>query len=319
VTTKTADTARSVRRWGWSILLTTASISLAFNIGHALNPPAPTHAPGEAGGAEVHAVPVALAVLYGVAPVLVALMLSHLMAIQAGRAWKRAGTGLVFVAALALSVRAIYEVLEPIAGRWGLLFALMLDVASLLALQEVLSAPRDAAKGDADRDTRHDADRDMARDTATATRVTVGDIPRDTNRDTDAIVSRDIRRDIEAGPTRRRRTATKRTARSASRDTAQMSAEDRMARAREVLAEAPDISGAELGRRLGLSPRQGQRLLADVRSADADPIPGQLAMDDAHDATADRDTRDTRDADTDDAADTGGADVVRLSVVGGDR
>lgn len=312
MTTKTADTARSVRRWGWSILLTTASISLAFNIGHALNPPAPTHAPGEAGGAEVHAVPVALAVLYGVAPVLVALMLSHLMAIQAGRAWKRAGTGLVFVAALALSVRAIYEVLEPIAGRWGLLFALMLDVASLLALQEVLSAPRVATQGD--------ADRDMARDTATATRVTVGDI----ERDTDGAMTRDIRRDIggdttraiEAPVSRRRRTATKR---AASRDTAQMSAEDRMARAREVLAEAPDISGAELGRRLGLSPRQGQRLLADVRSADADPIPGQLAMDDAHDATADRDTRDTRDADTDDAADTGGADVVRLSVVGGDR
>lgn len=312
MTTKTADTARSVRRWGWSILLTTASISLAFNIGHALNPPAPTHAPGEAGGAEVHAVPVALAVLYGVAPVLVALMLSHLMAIQAGRAWKRAGTGLVFVAALALSVRAIYEVLAPIAGRWGLLFALMLDVASLLALQEVLSAPRVATQGD--------ADRDMARDTATATRVTVGDI----ERDTDGAMTRDIRRDIggdttraiEAPVSRRRRTATKR---AASRDTAQMSAEDRMARAREVLAEAPDISGAELGRRLGLSPRQGQRLLADVRSADADPIPGQLAMDDAHDATADRDTRDTRDADTDDAADTGGADVVRLSVVGGDR
>lgn len=310
MTTKTADTTRSVRRWGWSILLTTASISLAFNIGHALNPP--THAPGEAGGAEVHAVPVALAVLYGVAPVLVALMLSHLMAIQAGRAWKRAGTGLVFVAALALSVRAIYEVLEPIAGRWGLLFALMLDVASLLALQEVLSAPRVATQGD--------ADRDMARDTATATRVTVGDI----ERDTDGAMTRDIRRDIggdttraiEAPVSRRRRTATKR---AASRDTAQMSAEDRMARAREVLAEAPDISGAELGRRLGLSPRQGQRLLADVRSADADPIPGQLAMDDAHDATADRDTRDTRDADTDDAADTGGADVVRLSVVGGDR
>lgn len=120
----------SARRWGWAILLMTATISLAFNIGHAIR--------------AANGVPPVLAVLYGVAPVMVALMLSHLIAIQHGGIVKRIATGIVFVGAMALSVRAIYEVLEPLAERWGLLFAAMLDLASLLALNEVLaSGPHD--------------------------------------------------------------------------------------------------------------------------------------------------------------------------------
>ncbi|MEU9019270.1 hypothetical protein [Actinomadura sp. NPDC048394] len=123
-----AGNPASARRWGWAILLLTSSISLAFNIGHALTE------------AAAHSVAVPLAVLYGVAPVLVAMMLSHLIAIQQGGRLKRALTGVVFIAAMALSVRAIYEVLEPIAGRWGMIFAAMLDLASLLALNEVLAS-----------------------------------------------------------------------------------------------------------------------------------------------------------------------------------
>jgi hypothetical protein len=134
------DTSASARRWGWAILLLTSSISLAFNIGHALAHPHPT-------------VPVALAILYGVAPVLVALMVSHLIAIQGGRWFKRLVTAMVFVAAMALSVRAIYEVLRPVAGWWGLVFAFMLDLASLLALNEVLASGAATGDGNTDRHT----------------------------------------------------------------------------------------------------------------------------------------------------------------------
>ncbi|WP_344458502.1 hypothetical protein, partial [Actinocorallia aurantiaca] len=41
--------------------------------------------------------------------------------------------------------------------------------------------------------------------------------------------------------------------------------DDHTDRARRLLADDPDIKGAELGRRLGLSERQGQRLLATLR------------------------------------------------------
>lgn len=130
MTAKPPPPSPSARRWGWAILLMTATISLAFNVGHAIR--------------AANGVPPILAVLYGVAPVMVALMLSHLIAIQNGGIVKRIATGIVFVGAMALSVRAIYEVLEPLAERWGLLFAAMLDLASLLALNEVLaSGPRD--------------------------------------------------------------------------------------------------------------------------------------------------------------------------------
>lgn len=126
-----SDQAQAARRWGWTILLSTGSISLTFNIAHAL------HAVGASWWEQL------LAVLYGVSPVLVALMLSHLIGIQQGGPVKRAITFLVFIAAMGLSVSAIAEVLRPIvgdAGYAGYVFAIMLDVASLMGLAEILSA-----------------------------------------------------------------------------------------------------------------------------------------------------------------------------------
>lgn len=120
--------ATAARRWGWAILLSTGGISLTFNIAHAIH------------AAEVGKVHAFLAVLYGVAPVLVALMLSHLMGIQQGGRFKRFITTMVFVAAMGLSVSAIAAVLQPIAGDAGYVFAVMLDVASLMGLNEILTS-----------------------------------------------------------------------------------------------------------------------------------------------------------------------------------
>ncbi|WP_242911535.1 DUF2637 domain-containing protein [Actinomadura terrae] len=97
-------------------------------------------------------------------------------------------------------------------------------------------------------------------------------------------------------------------------------ATDRTADALAVLATAPDISGAELGRRLGLSPRQGQRLLGEIRAAD--PMPGQTtiptddATDDATDGTSD--TAADRTADEPSEHDTAD-DTARLVSVGGEH
>jgi hypothetical protein len=256
-----------------------------------------------------------LAVLYGVAPVLVAMMLSHLIAIQNGGWGKRIATGTVFVAAMSLSVRSIYEVLQPLAGSWGLLFAAMLDVSALLALNEVLASGHDATP-DATRDrdittgTTGDVahrgvrvDRDINRDMWPGGRRDMSPgLPGDINRVAggDVAARSDItasRRPALPAPTpnagakpstgqartaervvdidaRRRRTEPARKPagdkpvgeRTRSRSAAEQQA-DSLAKAQAILAGEPDLKGAELGRRLGLTPRQGQRLIKEIKEA----------------------------------------------------
>lgn len=126
--------------------------------------------------------------------------------------------------------------------------------------------------------------------------------------DTAGIVGGDMRGPRPSTGTRRR--ATPKTPKTATPDDA-----DRATAARKVLAESPDISGAELGRRLGLSPRQGQRLLSDIR--DADQVPGQMTLDDdGRDSGSDTGSRGARTpVEPTEATD----DTPRLSVVGGER
>lgn len=137
------------------------------------------------------------------------------------------------------------------------------------------------------------------------------------------IVRGDTAGDIEGprpAPVSRRRTATKATKTAAK--TATQGDADRATEARALLAEEPDMSGAELGRRLGLSARQGQRLLSDIRATV--PTPGQMTLeDDGHDTQSDTGPREARipveDDDTTETTDDRPGDAPRLSVVGGDR
>lgn len=190
-----------------------------------------------------------------------------------------------------------------------------------------LAALSEPARHDARDDARDGARRDTAARPVTVWPVPVGgrrtlpivsrptargDIQRDTGRDT----GRSVRRAIEAPKATRRRPVSRDTGRTAGRD---MSDADRATKARALLAAEPDMSGAELGRRLGLSARQGQRLLAEVR--DAAPVPGQMSLDAGHDAQSDTGPRETRTpaADTTETTDDLTDDAPRLSVVGGDR
>ena len=191
------------------------------------------------------------------------------------------GLGLGIGATIAVNILHGLE-----SGPVGAVVAAWPAVTLVLTVELLMAMIRDAA-----RDTKGDTSRDTERDKE-------GDTQRDTSRDTERDKEGDKTATARGAASRRSR----RSSRPVSRDTRRDTDEDRLARARDVLREEPNISGAELGRRLGLSPRQGQRLLADVRAADATPTPGQMAIDD-------------------DSAqgDTAGNDVVRLSVVGGER
>lgn len=93
-------------------------------------------------------------------------------------------------------------------------------------------------------------------------------------RDTPAVPSRDTRQ-----PATRRRPApgvpsqNERNERDDGRPHRPADPADREAAALMVLAEEPKISGSELGRRLGLSPRQGQRLYRRLTDASTSPQP----------------------------------------------
>lgn len=126
-TTPPRDTGTLV--WGWVILLVTSGTSVAFNLRHALY------------GPTAGTLPAALAVMYGVMPVLVALALSHTVARRGGNPFEWAVGTLVFLTALTLSVSSIADVLTPFAGQTrGYAFAIMLDVAGLMGLRQVIGA-----------------------------------------------------------------------------------------------------------------------------------------------------------------------------------
>lgn len=131
--------------WAWAILAATSGTSLAFNIRHAITP-----TPGAG-----QQLPVPFGVAYGIMPVLVALALSHMISTRGGHPARWVIGGGVFLAALGLSVRSIAAVLAPSAGApSAYAFAIMLDVASLMALYEVVTVRAAASvpvRGDVER------------------------------------------------------------------------------------------------------------------------------------------------------------------------
>lgn len=119
----------------WAVLLGCGSTSLAFNIAHALG--------GDGGG---H-LAVALAVLYGTAPVGAGMGLSHMAAGFEGGWFLRVMTFAVMLGAMALSVGATAAVVAPVAPGWlRWLFPMVLDAAALVALQVIIARhPVDSA------------------------------------------------------------------------------------------------------------------------------------------------------------------------------
>lgn len=115
----------------WGVLAAMGATTLTFNVWHA------THAG--------HMM-LPLALLYGFAPVLAAMGLSHIVAAHKGGAFMKAAAFAVMLGAMALSMGATAAVVRPTSGPvlcW--LFGIVIDAAALVALQVILSPESRAA------------------------------------------------------------------------------------------------------------------------------------------------------------------------------
>lgn len=114
----------------WLVLAGAGLTMASFNIWHALHSQMPGY----------------LAALVGVAPVLIAMGLSHIVATRQGWVLK-AVTFLVMTGAMVLSVRATGYVVRQAFGNLWPLFGAVVDSAALVALQAILSPGAKAARG----------------------------------------------------------------------------------------------------------------------------------------------------------------------------
>jgi hypothetical protein len=124
VTALPPESKTSVKVAAWLVLASMGGTSVTYQIWHA------THSHMNVG----------LAVLYGIAPVLVSMSLSHVAAEggPTGR-WMQAAIYLAVALAMALSASAIASVVAPAAGTgWRWLFGAVLDGPSLICLRVII-------------------------------------------------------------------------------------------------------------------------------------------------------------------------------------
>lgn len=117
------------RTAAWLVLVGAGLTTMSFNIWHAIH-----------GG-----MPPILAPLEGMAPVLIAMGLSHVISAYRGGWFLKAATFGVMLAAMVLSLAATGNVVRPALGPLWWLFGATVDAAALLALQVILSPESRAA------------------------------------------------------------------------------------------------------------------------------------------------------------------------------
>jgi len=113
----------------WLVLAFAGTTMVAFNMWHAIH-----------GG-----IPFVLAILYGLAPVVLAMGLSHMVAAYRGGWFMKGTTFAIMLGAMILSIRATGYVVKPASGNLWPLFGIVTDSAALLALQVILSPESRAA------------------------------------------------------------------------------------------------------------------------------------------------------------------------------
>jgi len=211
---------RSDRVAAWLVLACAGTTMASFNIWHALHSDMPGY----------------LAGLVGVAPVLIAIGLSHVVARSNAGWFLKAVTFLVMVGAMVLSVRATGYVVRLAFGNLWPLFGAVVDSAALVALQVILTPAPEPLP-------------------ATAPEPAPDPLP------PSAPVATEKR---SASPAPKRSGNARRRAR----------ADDLTleARALELLGAHPEMSGAALGRELGVHESYGRKLrnrLAPVDDSDS--------------------------------------------------
>jgi len=211
---------RSDRVAAWLVLACAGTTMASFNIWHALHSDMPGY----------------LAGLVGVAPVLIAIGLSHVVARTDAGWFLKAVTFLVMVGAMVLSVRATGYVVRLAFGNLWPLFGAVVDSAALVALQVILTPAPEPLP-------------------ATAPEPAPDPIP-------PSAPAAPLERSPQPAPKRSTRAR-----RSAPADDLTLEA-----RALELLGAHPEMSGAALGRELGVHESYGRKLrnrLAPVDDSDS--------------------------------------------------
>jgi hypothetical protein len=204
------------------------------------------------------------AVIEGLAPIGASMGLSHAAALlRQVRWWMYGLVYLIILAAMGLSANAIAQVVAPAEGPWGeWLFGGMLDGAALVALAIILN--------DRNRQAAHVAAEETARGQLAGAHETIAALQADKTRLEIELVAaseavKALRSAAPPPPPRRSRKSAK--SGRGSGDTQDLTAE---LRAIQMLDAHPELrakgQGAELGRRLGVSPAHGRRLHARLTS-----------------------------------------------------
>jgi hypothetical protein len=235
----------------WAVFVSMAGTTMSFQVYHSV---------------ELGHMPAPLAVLYGVVPLCISMLLIEVVSGWEGAPkWTPAAAYLIIGGAMFLSAAATGAVvLRAAPPHSSLLFGLLLDGAAILAARFLMTAAKRDVKAEAaalesaaqaERDARLDAEaerdamrgeRDTARrasaDAADREATLAGEVER---LKADAATPKPDRRKPDAAPP----------------DTDGNTDDiDVQAEALAILAAEPDISGSELGRRLGFKPSYGRTL-----------------------------------------------------------
>ncbi len=236
----------------WIVLVSMGGTSMAFNIYHAVN-----------GNGHLVA---GLALLYGIAPVLAAMGLSHMGAARRDKVVMQIIIFAVMIGAMVLSANGIGEVLKATAGpQMCWVFGGVLDAASLTALWMILNpsvkiTPDDAARASG-------PELVVAPDPEVTPLLPPG-----------TTVALPPGSDPGVPPRSSARNQTRKRATTSARKPRRTSAPpvpdmDTESWALQILATDPEMSGSELGRRMGKSDRYGRDLIKRLSATVPDPVP----------------------------------------------
>ena len=116
----------------WAVLVGMGGTSVTYNVCHAVS-----HG----------SMNLWLALLYGIAPVFAAALLSHIVAEHDGGRFLQGVAFAVMLGAMTLSIGATAAVVKPASGPWmQWLFGAVLDAAALVALRVILSGRKRKAE-----------------------------------------------------------------------------------------------------------------------------------------------------------------------------
>lgn len=239
---------------------------VAFNMWHAIH-----------GG-----IPIPLAVLFGLAPVVLAMGLSHVVAAYQGGWFMKGATFAIMLGAMVLSIRATGYVVRPATGNLWPLFGIVTDSAALLALQVIMSPESRAAAKAARKEPETDEQAELraALETECAAREAAeAALEAARNEAAEAaakgeILTRKLAA-VSARNARAKKAAAPRSRGAASPATEVPNDVDAQAEALAIISAEPGIKGAKLGPRVGKSERWGQLFMQRLATAATDSKAGE--------------------------------------------